>query len=72
MPVSRILSGLIIYLCSLPSGIGRATLKRRFTWPCNLPVRTAAGIATDAGRLLPHLFTLIRGRADGYFLLRQP
>jgi len=25
----------IIYLSGLPPGIGRATLYRRYTWPCN-------------------------------------
>jgi hypothetical protein len=32
--------------------------------------RTARDVATPAGELLPHLFTLIRQPADGYFLLR--
>ncbi len=29
----------IIYLCGLPPGSGRATLKCRYTWPCNLQAR---------------------------------
>ncbi len=32
--------------------------------------RTAPGITAGTGELLPHLFTLIRRLADGYFLLR--
>jgi hypothetical protein len=31
---------------------------------------TAAGVATGTGKLLPHLFTLIRQLADGNFLLQ--
>ena len=34
------------------------------------PIRcTAPDVATLTGKLLPHLFTLIRQLADGYFLL---
>jgi len=34
------------------------------------PIRcTASGVATGTGELLPHLFTLLRQLAEGYFLL---
>jgi len=34
------------------------------------PIRcTDSGVTTGTGELLPHLFTLIRQLADGYFLL---
>jgi hypothetical protein len=32
--------------------------------------RTAPAVASRTGELLPHLFTLVRQMADGYFLLR--
>ena len=31
--------------------------------------RTASCVTTGTGELLPHLFTLVRQLADGYFLL---
>jgi hypothetical protein len=34
------------------------------------PIRcTAPGVAIRTGKLLPHLFTLLRQLAEGYFLL---
>ena len=34
------------------------------------PIRcTDSGVTTGTGELLPHLFTLVRQLADGYFLL---
>ena len=55
----------------------RPTLRHRASNP-QAPVymalqpirRTAADVTTDAGELLPHLFTLIPTSRDGYFLLR--
>jgi len=66
-PISRILSWAIIYLvaslliqsCCLPSGIGRAALKRRYTWHYStqgLPENIVTNIFRE---LLPHIFTLI-------------
>jgi len=73
MLVSRILSCPIIYLVQPTLRLGRAALNRRFTWLCNLPVRTKTNVATDFGRLLPCLFTLTLSlQQGGYFLLRAP
>ena len=47
--------------------LGRATLKRRFTWTCSLQDTRPVHRCT-AGGLLPHLLTLTL--AGGYFLLR--
>ena len=47
--------------------LGRATLKRRFTWTCSLQDTQPVHRCT-AGGLLPHLLTLTL--AGGYFLLR--
>ena len=47
--------------------LGRATLKRRFTWTCSLQDTRPVHHCT-AGGLLPHLLTLTL--AGGYFLLR--
>jgi len=47
----------IIYLSDLPPGIGRATLKRRYTWSCNPWAWTAIPVTRNTGELLPHLFT---------------
>ena len=33
---------------------------------------TATYVAINTGKLLPHLFTLIKPRLDGYFLLHDP
>ena len=47
--------------------LGRATLKRRYTWTCSLQDTRPVHRCT-AGGLLPHLLTLTL--AGGYFLLR--
>ena len=51
--------------------LGRATLKRRFTWTCSLQDTRPVHRCT-AGGLLPHLLTLTPHlkRRGGYFLLR--
>ena len=62
----------IIYLSDLPPGIGRATLKRRYTWSCNPWVCTAIPVARNTGELLPHPFTFSSANGRGsYFLLHN-
>lgn len=82
-PVSRILyppknrQMVIIYLaatlllqsCCLPSGIGRAALKRRFTWHYSTQGLPDLCITAKTRELLPHVFTLIPTLcSDGNFL----
>ncbi len=57
-------------LSNLPSNIGRASLITLVYMILQPIRRTAACVTTNSGKLLPHLFTLIRRVADGYFLLR--
>lgn len=52
----------------LPSGIGRAALKRRFTWHYSTQGLPGNCITAKTRELLPHVFTLIRQLADGNFL----
>ena len=49
--------------------LGRATLKRRFTWTCSLQDTRPVHRCTTGG-LLPHLLTLTSTGRGGYFLLR--
>ncbi len=73
--VSRILSWAIIYLLQgLPPAINLPTLRhgsgplRRFTWHFSIQGLPALRITTQCRELLPHVFTLIHLKADGYFL----
>ena len=66
-PVSRILSGPVIYLCGLPLPESkRAALCARHPgiYMALQPARrTAFCVATEAGELLPHLLTMTRAEA---------
>jgi hypothetical protein len=74
-PVSRILSWAIIYLFrKLPSGInlptlylGRAVLKRYYTWHFSMQGLPACDVTIKSCGLLPHIFTLISPKAGQLF-----
>ena len=54
----------------LPLDIERATLHTSIYLIFQPIRRTAKHVATPTGELLPHLFTLILQKQNGYFLLR--
>ena len=75
-PVSRILSWAIIYLSRwLPAGInlptlylGRAVLKRYYTWHFSMQGLPANDVTIKSRRLLPYVFTFVPPKRDSYFL----